>query len=200
MGQYAATVFGENGWPAFRFFTDDSAGHMFARLPVGPAIRWLDAQASRNPTTLLDFAAKRIGENGFRDAVAAINRARTLTLDDSQKARLDELARAVDAKASSGAAKYLPLIREAKDGSWIDGFLAFRDDFEFAPAAKDVMTAFAELRKRQEEPAQKAFGEARQLFQQGKQDEGYAKYREIAEKQYASPLYRVVKRSLEERK
>ena len=42
--------------------------------------------------------------------------------------------------------------------------------------------------------------EARQSFQQGKQDEGYAKYQEIIEKYYASPLYRNVKRSLEERK
>jgi hypothetical protein len=38
------------------------------------------------------------------------------------------------------------------------------------------------------------------MFQQGKQDEGYAKYREIVEKYYASSLYRNVKRSLEDRK
>ena len=62
------------------------------------------------------------------------------------------------------------------------------------------MAAFAELRKMHEGPAKQAFGEARQLFQQGKQDEGYAKYKEIVEKYYASPLYRIVKRSLDERK
>lgn len=200
MGQYAAALFGEAGWPAFRFFTDDAGGHMFARLPVGPAIHWLEAEASQNPTILLDLATTRIGQNGYRDAIAAVNRARTLKLDESQKARLEKLSRELDAKAASGAAKYLPLIRDAKDGSWIDGFLAFRDDFEFAPAAQDAMTAFAELRKRQDEPAKKAFGDARQLFQQGKQDQGYAKYREIVEQQYASSLYRIVKRSLEDRK
>ena len=113
---------------------------------------------------------------------------------------LDELSQKIDDKAAAGAAKYSPLIREAKDGSWIDGFLAFRDDFEFAPAGKEVMAAFAELRSRHEAPAKKAFGEARQLFQAGKQDEGYGKYREIVQKYYASPLYRIVKRSLEERK
>ena len=57
-------------------------------------------------------------------------------------------------------AKYLPLVRKAKDGSWIDGFLAFRDDFEFAQPAQRVMAAFAELRKTQDVAAQKAFGEA----------------------------------------
>ena len=59
MGQYAATLFGESGWPAFRFFADDNGGHMFARLPVGPAIRWLEAHASSNPANLLDFAETR---------------------------------------------------------------------------------------------------------------------------------------------
>ena len=199
-GQYSASVFGEAGWPAFRFFTDDTAAHMFGRLPVGPAIRWLEAHASKNPTTLIDFAAARMGQGGYRDAVAALNRARTLKLDETQKRRLGEQSQKIDEKAAAGAAKYVPLIREAKDGSWIDGFLAFRDDFEFAPAGKEVMAAFAELRSRHEAPAKKAFGEARPLFQAGKQDDAYGKYREIVQKYYASPLYRIAKRSLEERK
>jgi hypothetical protein len=74
----------------------------------------------------------------------------------------------IDVQAAADAAKYLPLIREAKDGSWIDGFLTFRDNFEFADAAHEVMTAFAERRGRQLDPAKKVFGEARQFFQQGK--------------------------------
>ena len=32
-----------------QFFTDETAAHMFARLPVGPAIRWLEAESSKNP-------------------------------------------------------------------------------------------------------------------------------------------------------
>ena len=200
MGQYAATLFGEAGWPAFRFFTDDNAAHMFARLPVGPAIRWLEAQSSKDPTTLIDFAAERSRTRGIprRD-----RRARPRA--DAQARRRPETTRrraqqSSQCQGAAGAAKYLPLIREAKDGSWIDGFLAFRDDFEFAQPAQRVMAAFAELRKTQDAAAQKAFGEARQLFQQGKQDEGYAKYKEIVQKYYASPLYRIVKRSLDERK
>jgi hypothetical protein len=122
------------------------------------------------------------------------------SLNESQKRRVEDLSRSIDALASAGGATYLPLIRQDKDGSWIEGFLAFRDDFEFAGAAHDVMAAFAELRARQLDPAKKAFGEARQLFQQGKQDEGYQKYREIVEKDYASPLYCNVKRWLAERK
>jgi predicted esterase len=200
MGQYAATLFGESDWPAFRFFADETGGHMFARLPVGPAIRWLESHASNDQATLINFAGNQLAQKNYRDATAALRRARTLRLNESEKRRVEELGRSIDALASAGAAKYLPLIREAKDSSWIDGFLTFRDDFEFAGAAHEVMAAFAELRARQLEPAKKAFGEARQLFQQGKQDEGYNKYREIVEKYYASPLYRSVNRWLAERK
>jgi hypothetical protein len=200
MGQYAATSFGESSWPSLRFFTDDTAAHMFARLPVNQAIRWLEAQSSKNPKVLIDFADSSIKQNAYRDAIAAIARARTLTLDDSQKRRLAELSRTIDSKAESGATKYLPLIKKAKDGSWIDGFLDFRDQFEFAPRARQVMAAFAELRKSHEEPAKKAFNEASQFFRQGQQNEGYAKYKEIVEKDYASSKYRIVKRSLDDRK
>ena len=46
-GEYAAVVFGEAGWPAFRFFADASpAGHRFGLLPIGEAIRWLEASTA----------------------------------------------------------------------------------------------------------------------------------------------------------
>jgi hypothetical protein len=200
VGQYAAGLFGDAGWPAFRFFSDDTANHWFARLPIGPSIRWLETQASTDPVLLLDFAASQVAQFQYRDAIAAAHRAKTFQFDDVQKRRVDELSRVINAKAATGAAKYLPLIREAKDGSWIDDFLAFRADFEFAEAAGDVMAAFAKLRGQHEEPAAKASAEALKLFQAGKQDAGYAKYREIVEKYYASSQYSQVKRSLEARK
>ncbi len=146
MGQYAATLFGEANWPAFRFFADDTGGHMFGRLPVGLAIRWLESHATNDPAKLIDFAGSQLSQKAYRDAIAALRRARTFNLNDSQKRRIEEMNRSIDALASADAANYLPLIRQAKDGSWIDGFLTFRDDFEFAGAAQDVMLAFAELR------------------------------------------------------
>ena len=74
-GSYAYGLFLDAGWPAVRFFADDTAGHMFARLPVGPAIRWLEVMTSDDPTTLLDFAEQRLKEHGYRDAIAAVRRA-----------------------------------------------------------------------------------------------------------------------------
>jgi hypothetical protein len=200
MGQYASTLFAESGWPAIQFFTDETAGHMFARLPVEPAIRWLEAHASNDPARLIDFANSRFKQKAYRDAIAALRRARMLAPGVSQNFQALELGQSIDALASGGAAKYLSLIRQANNNSWLDDFLTFRDDFEFAGTAQEVMTAFASLRAEQQLPAQKMFGEANQLFQQGKEDEGYQKYREIIEKFSASSLYRHVKRWLSERK
>src|SRR5207249_1748445 len=111
----------------------------------------------------------------YRDAIAAIRRARTLEPSDQQKQRADRLAATIDAKAKAGADEFLPKIRQDADRSWIDGFLAYRDEFELADGAREVMAAFESLRKQHEPAARRALGEARAAFQQGKRDQGYAK-------------------------
>ena len=178
---------------------DTGAGHMFGRLPVGEAVRWLEGHTSDDPARLLDFAERRLKAGGYRDAVAALNRARGLK-PGAAKGRLDRLAGEVDEKARAGAAEFLPKVRGAKDKSWIDAFLAYRDEFEFAPAAGEVMRAFDALRAEHEGPAEKALGEARTAFRQGRRDEGYARYQEVVDKNYAASSYRNVKRWLAARK
>jgi hypothetical protein len=143
-------------------------------------------------------------KGGYRDAVAALIRVGKLKSDglgEADKARFNRLAKAVNGKAAAGAAKFLPKLRDGEPGaSWIDAFLAYRDDFEFAPAAKEVMQKFNALRAEHEAPAKKAFNEARAAFGQGNRDEGYARYQEIIDKYYAASSYRNVKRWLAERK
>jgi predicted esterase len=199
-GRYAAGLFTDAGWPAVRFFTSEKAGHMFALLPVGEAIRWLESLASNDPDALLGFADKQAKAGKYRDAIAALHRARTFKLSDAQKQRADHLGAVIDAQAKPGANEFLPKIQKNTDASWVDGFLAFRDEFEFADGAREAMTAFDALRKQHEPSAQRAFGEARTLFQQGKRDQGYARYQEIVEKAYASSLYRHVKEWLKARR
>ena len=200
-GQYAATLFGESNWPAFRFIADDSgAGHRFGLLPVNKAIRWLEAQASDDPNKLLDFAEKSFQEKHYRDAFAALKRARDLTPETASHDRLDQVTKKLDAAAKPGAAKFLPLVTAHKDKTWIDGFLAYRDDFEFAPSAGEVMKAFIALRLEHEDAAKKAMDESRSAFQSGNRDGGYAKYKEIVDQWYAASLYRTAKRWLAERK
>jgi predicted esterase len=199
-GEYAAGIFGEAGWPAFRFFADTTqAGHRFALLPVADAVHWLEAHTSNDLARLVDFAEQRMKtKGGYRDAVAAVNRARELKPDAPKtvKARLDHLAGEINAKAAAGAKLYLTRIQDGSEqgNRWIDEFLAYRDDFEFAPAAREVMQAFNALRAKHNGPAQKALDEARVAFQQGKRDEGFARYREIVDRYYAANSYRNVKR------
>jgi hypothetical protein len=200
MGRYAATLFGESGWPAFHFFTSDTAGHNFQELPVRAAIRWMESLISNDPVALLGFAEKQVEAGRDRDAIAALRRARTLKGNDQEKPRADRLGASIDARAKPGADEYLPKIQQNADSSWIDGFLAYRDEFEFADSARAVMDAFAALRKQHEPIARRAFGEARAAFQQGKPDQGYARYDEIVKNAYASSLYRNVKEWLKARK
>lgn len=199
-GAYAAGLFLDAGWPAMRFFTDDHAAHMFGRLPVGAAIRWLEIMASDDPTALLDFADRRLKESGHRDAVAAARRAGGLKLNAQAKARFDRIAKEIDAKATPKAKIFIEAIKANKSNAWVDDFLAFREDFEFADAAKAAMVAFNALRASHTTPAAKLVGEARGHFQRGQRNEGYAKAKEVVEKYYASPSYRLAKKWLAERK
>ena len=198
-GRQAADLFIDSGWPAFRFFTSEDAGHMFARLPVNQAIRWLEAQASDDPARLLDSAESRLKEARFRDAIAALGRARDLKPSDALLERSRSLARAIDERARPRADEFVARIRGGGAG-WIDEFLAFRDDFEFADAAREAMAAFAMLRAVHEIRAKTLYDEAGLAFRQGRRDEGYSKYREIVDKYFASTLYREAKRDLADRK
>jgi hypothetical protein len=199
MAEYAATIFGEANWPAFRFLAEEKgAGHRFGLLPVGEAIAWLEAQASDDPVKLLDFAERQMKAKAYRDAIAAVNRARGM--EKAPQARVEKLAKEIDAKAAPGAKEFLAKMSDAKSGPWIDAFLAYRDEFEFAPAAREAMEAFAKLRAEHEGPAKKLMNEAQAAFQKGVQNEGYAKYREVVEKHYASSAYCNAKRWISQRK
>lgn len=199
MSQYAAGAFGESSWPALRFFTSDDAGHRFMLLPVGEAIRWLEAQASDDPSVLVSFAEKEAKAGHYRDAIAALRRAATLRPSGDVKQRVDKLNATINARARPKAEALARKIKTSQDGRWIDDFLAFRDEFEFADAARRVMDAFDALRKKQDSEAQKTFNEAITAFRQGKQADGYARYQEIVDKYYASSWYRKVKEQLKSR-
>ena len=200
--EYAYGLFLDAGWPAIRLFAHENAGHMFALLPVGPAIRWLEALTSDDPRVLLDFAEGRLKDKppGRRDAIAAIRRLKGLKLDARDKPRLDKLARDIDARVAPRAKTFLAAIKANKNGAWVDDFLAFREEYEYADAASAAMAAFDDLRASQDPRASKLIGEARQAFNQGRRDDGYARAREVVAKYYASTSYRLAKQWAAEQK
>lgn len=189
MSDYAYKRFADASWPALRFFRDDNAAHMFARLPVGEALRWLEAMSSDDPQALVDFAEKSLKEKRLRDAIAATHRLSGLSVNADLKPRVAKIASAIDAKAKSKLAGFTARLKAGQGGAWVDDFLAFRAEFEFAPSAARVMSAFNELRKKHEPAGEKLMGEANGLFREGKPAEGRAKLREIVEKAFASTYY-----------
>jgi RNA polymerase sigma factor (sigma-70 family) len=199
-GQYAANLYGEYGWPCFRLFASETAGQKFMLLPVREAIRWLEIMASQEPKVLIDFAEKQAKDGNYRDAIAALRKAKGLKQTPAEKQRADRLRGSIDTKANAKANEFLNKIRSNRNGSWLEGFLAFRDQFEFSDGARSVMASFEALRKTQEPDAQRLFNEANMQFRQGNQAGGYAKYQEIVEKDYASSRYRNVKEQLRARK
>ncbi len=199
LSEAAARAFEDESWPAARLFTDDKSGHMFARLPVDRAIAWLAAMAADDPEVVIALAEREAEGGRFREAIAALNRARGMTVEARLGERVDRLGTMLDARARPGAAEYLPRIRADADGSWVDGFLAYRHDFEFAPSAREVMDVYAALRGKQEPEARRLMGEARSAFQNGKQDEGYRIYQQIVDKYHASSVYRDVRARLKSR-
>ena len=160
MGDYAAGLFGDAGWPAFRFFADDNAGHMFGRLPVGPAIRWLEVMASDDPEgpARLRRAPLEGGGPARRDRRGRAT-AKGLKLDAQAEGAARRLIEEIDA-AGRPRRRRTSSRRSAtnEDNSWVDGFLAFRDDFEFADAAADAMAAFDALRAEHDRARPEAHG------------------------------------------
>lgn len=199
-GSYAAGLFLDAGWPAVRFFADDNAGHMFGLLPVDQAIRWLEALHSDNPTTLLDFAERRLKEKSPRDAIAAIRKAEGIPLDVKNTARLETLTRQVNNLAEPKAKTFLEAIKANKNNAWIDDFLAYRADYEFAEPAAAVMAEFDKLRAQHNPPAKKAMEEARFALMQEQRDAGYAKLQEVIDRYYASTSYGLARKWASEKK
>ena len=91
------------------------------------------------------------------------------------------------------------LIGENKNGNWIDGFIEFRETWEFAPSAKEVMKKFDALRAEHDQNGDKIYDEAKELFEKDDKDAAYQKCERIVSKYYASKRYRYAKKKLAER-
>ncbi len=197
-GESSYESFEDGSFPMLRLFKDRMAGHMFALLPVDDAIRWLEAMTSDRPAELASLAEKSIGEGKFRDAIAAVARAKSLDKDGKLERKLADLSGRIERLVAPRAKAYLKAIQAGKDGAWVDEFLEFRKQFEFTDAAREAVAAYKALRETHEKPAGELFWPARQDFMQKRKKEGRAKLTEIVTKYYASSWYRVAKRWLEE--
>lgn len=189
----------EFGFPAAKLFSA-KAPHAFIALPWANAITWLQEMSSDDVDALLTTAETAAARDDFRDACAAVLRARDKKPSPEASKRAAALMAKIDAHAKRDAERLRAAIDKNADGRWIDDFVQFRAHFEFADVAKPTMQAFAALRNKHESPANKLAGEARAAFNAGKRDDGWAKYEALVATCYASSWYARVKRWLAERK
>lgn len=196
-GESAYRSFCEQRFPWLRLFKN-AAGHGFSALPWVAAVEWLEAATGDDPAALASWAQARIDAEAYRDASAAVLRLRELK--GAPAATVKELAAKIDAYAEPGVTRFTPLIAEGEGGAWVDEFLDWRDQFELADCAREVIAAWDARRAEHLGPARQLYGEARKLFQQGQRDAGWKKYEELVAKYWASPLYRRVKGWLADRR
>jgi predicted esterase len=189
-GTWSRSSLLDGDFPMLRLFAPENAGHPWAFLPVDEAVRWLDAFHAREPEELLAFARQSAADGRARDALAALER-----LDEKKpKPPLVKSATELRAELETAARPTLerlePLVSADADGSWIEDFLAFRDEYAHLPAAARLMQSYASLRARQEEKADELFYAAR-----GEKDpkKRRALHEELVTTCYASRWYRLVK-------
>ena len=169
-----------------------NAGHAFDFLPVGDAIKYLDAVTSSDVGVLADFAEQKTEDEEWHDVVATVLRARELGMEE----QLQESFADFEAAAEKDAATHLNAVESNTDGSWIDSFLPWYDQFAASAAAKPAVEAFNKLRAAHTPKAKQLETEARKAFRAKKADEGWDKYREIIDNFYASPQYRMLAESV----
>lgn len=183
---YARERMLDAGFPRIRLFDHPTAAHMFARLPVPQAIEWIEALTTDDVSLALEFADECLSDELPRDALAALERAAQLDPDGRDLREFRDLRDEVEKLAADAASDLLPRIQADENGAWIDDYLAFRDAYGPAEASRDVMAAYAALRKTQAAPAEALFQQARSVRDQA---ERKALYRELATKYYASKWF-----------
>jgi len=188
-GEYCYQRMIDGGYPAVHFFTS-GVGHQFALLPVEQAVRWLETMTSNDAARLVKLAEESIREDAWRDAQAALLRARDADGAAGQRGAIDAAQAKIDAKAEPLAEKLEKEIRANKNGKWVDDFLAFRELYAFADASGDCMKAYQKLRDEQAKPANELFYAARNERDQGKKKE---MWKQLVEEYYASKWYPLVK-------
>jgi predicted esterase len=198
-GKATYESFADDGFPALRLFAPPQGDHRFALLPVDQAIRWLESITSDDPAKLLDFANRQLKSREYRDAHAAATRAKELDTKNAHSTQIESILKSIETPAQAAAQKLDPLIKNAKDDTWLPQFTKFRADFEFTDAAKPILQAYKDLRDQHEKPAQELWTAARKDFAAKNPEEGYKKLQQLTRQYYASTWYRHAKSTLDTR-
>ncbi|MBL8900581.1 MAG: hypothetical protein JNM84_23320 [Planctomycetes bacterium] len=158
---YSLDRFEDGGFPAVRLFSDPRAAHMFARLPIEPAVRWLAAQSSSDPQVLAELAKAELEGEQPRSASAAALRAQALKAKGAPLAAAQAVLKQLEKQAAAEQKTLKKAMQANADGAWADGFLTYRSRYALLPSSKGLLDRYAELRKDQESKGDELFYAAR---------------------------------------
>lgn len=158
---YTLERFEDGGFPAVRLFSDPHAAHMFARLPIEPAVRWLAAQSSSDPQVLAGLAKAELDEGRPRTASAAALRALARKAKGGALASAQAVLKQLEKQAAPEQKTLKKALAADADGSWADAFLAYRSRYALLPSSKSLLERHAELRAGQRAKGDELFHAAR---------------------------------------
>jgi predicted esterase len=158
---YSLDRFEDGGFPAVRLFADPHAAHMFARLPIEPAVSWLAAQSSADPQVLAELAQAELEGERPRTAAAAALRAQALKAKGAALASAQAVLKQLEKQAAAEQKALKKSMQANADGAWADAFLAYRSRHALLPSSKGLLERYAELRKAQEKQGDELFYAAR---------------------------------------
>lgn len=194
MSQWALESFEEADFPMVRLFTDDRAGHMFARLPVDKAVRWLEAMAEEDINRQLDAAEEWARTERERDAMVPIARAGRMLSNGFDSPELMQRVAPLHAEIERRASETVKALPAPEDGpAWVDGVIALRSRFAGTRAIAPVLQTLASMKAAQQPAADDLFKQAQEAYQSGDQARGRELAERILKECPASDKRRIVK-------
>jgi poly(3-hydroxybutyrate) depolymerase len=172
-GDAAYGSFLDVDFPALKLFAPSEGAHMFALLPVEPAVRWLDEMTAEEPAKVVAALRTCVEAKRWRDVSALLERLKRVDTKGAHRGAAESAKKSVEAAAAAAAKPLRAKMKADKDGGWAEDFLAFRDAFGLSDAAKPVVADYAARRESQSKKAAELWGAARAAW--NRKDDAAAK-------------------------
>jgi pimeloyl-ACP methyl ester carboxylesterase len=172
-GDAAFAAFLDVDFPALRFFAPKEGAHMFALLPVEPAVRWLHEMTSDEPAKLAATLRTCVEEKRWRDVGALLERLKRLDAKGAHRGATESAKKALEAAAAAATKTVRTKMKNEKNDGWVEAFVEFRTDFALSDAARPALTEYASRRTSQSKQAAELWGAARAAW--NRQDAAAAK-------------------------
>ncbi len=162
-----------------RFF-DSEAGHGFGGLPIGQAIEWLELMTG-DEAARGEFAAVQAEKGQWRE-VSQVVSTKPFENPDLFADSIEQLEKA----ASLEANRFVELIKNDADSTWVAPFLRWKAEFFAAESAQEPIRLFRQLRTKHDESAAVILKQANKALADNNRPAAVEASKQIVAKFYAS--------------